>query len=66
MKLRIEDMSCEGCARSVTRTIQRLDPEAEVAVDREGGTAEVRTAADGEALVRALAAAGYPSAILAA
>ena len=53
MKLRIDDMSCEGCARSVTRTIQRLDPEAEVA-------------ADGEALVRALAAAGYPSAILAA
>ncbi len=66
MKLRINDMSCEGCARFVTRTIQRLDPGAQVAVDREGGTAEVRTAADGEALVRALAAAGYPSAILAA
>jgi copper chaperone len=65
MKLRIDDMSCEGCARSVTRAIQRLDPSAEVAVDRPGGTAEVTTAADGEALLAALAQAGYPSQILA-
>ncbi|WP_062115330.1 heavy-metal-associated domain-containing protein [Aureimonas sp. AU40] len=64
MKLSIEDMSCEGCARSVTRAIQRLDPAAEVVVDRLGGTAEVTTAANGEALLAALAQAGYPSQIL--
>lgn len=66
MKLRIDDMTCDGCARAVTRTIQRLDPEAEVAVDRTGGTADVTTKAEGEALVSALTKAGYPAEVLAA
>lgn len=64
MKLRINDMTCEGCARAVTRTIQRLDPGAQVQVDRPGGTADVTTQAEGEALVSALAKAGYPAQIL--
>ena len=66
MRLRIDDMTCDGCARAVTRTIQRLDPEAQVAVDRPGGTADVTTKAAGEALVNALTKAGYPAEVLAA
>ncbi|WP_081630873.1 heavy-metal-associated domain-containing protein [Aureimonas ureilytica] len=66
MRLRIDDMTCDGCARAVTRTIQRLDPEAQVAVDRPGGTADVTTKAEGEALVSALTKAGYPAEVLAA
>ncbi|WP_427025015.1 heavy-metal-associated domain-containing protein [Aureimonas ureilytica] len=66
MRLRIDDMTCDGCARAVTRTIQRLDPEAQVAVDRPGGTADVTTKAESEALVNALTKAGYPAEVLAA
>ncbi len=33
MQFRIENMTCGGCARSVTKTIQKVDPAAEVEVD---------------------------------
>ncbi len=33
MKLFIENMTCGGCARGVTATIQDIDPNAKVDVD---------------------------------
>ncbi len=33
MKLLIENMTCGGCARGVTATIQDVDPNAKVDVD---------------------------------
>ena len=33
MKLRIDAMTCGGCARSVTATIKDLDPNATVQID---------------------------------
>ncbi len=60
MQFRIENMTCGGCARSVTRTIQKLDPAAEVRIDVEARQVAVRSTASPEALASALDAAGFP------
>ncbi|HEX2727451.1 MAG TPA: heavy-metal-associated domain-containing protein, partial [Beijerinckiaceae bacterium] len=31
--MKVDGMTCEGCADTVRRTIRRLDPQAEVTVD---------------------------------
>ncbi len=62
MRLRIENMTCGGCARSVTRTIQKVDPAAEVHIDVEARSVEVNSKAPPEALAAALDAAGFPAA----
>lgn len=61
MKFRIENMTCGGCARSVTRTIQKLDPGAEVAIDVEGRLVEVRSAKGAGEVAQALDAVGFPA-----
>jgi len=61
MKFRIETMTCGGCARSVTRTIQKLDPGAEVAIDVEGRLVEVRSARAPGEVAEALGAVGFPA-----
>jgi copper chaperone len=62
MKFRIDNMTCGGCARSVTRTIQKLDPDAQVEIDVESRRVVVRSQASPEALTSALDAAGFPAA----
>ncbi len=62
MKLRIENMTCGGCARGVTKAIQKVDPAAEVRIDVDARSVEVRTEASPEALAAALDAAGFPAA----
>jgi copper chaperone CopZ len=61
MRFRIENMTCGGCARSVIRTIQKVDPAAEVRIDVEARSVEVNTKASPEALTSALDAAGFPA-----
>ena len=62
MEFRIDNMTCGGCARSVTRTIQKVDPAAEVAIDVEARRVEVRSSAPSEVFATALDAAGFPAA----
>ena len=59
MQFRIEDMTCEGCVRSVTRAIQSLDPTAQVQVDLASRRVEVTSTAAGEQISAALQAAGF-------
>ncbi|WP_375408771.1 heavy-metal-associated domain-containing protein [uncultured Methylobacterium sp.] len=59
--LRVEGMTCDGCAAAVARAIRRLDPEADVAVDRDHAYVAVTTRAHGDSLVDALTQAGYPA-----
>lgn len=61
MKFRIENMTCGGCARSVTRAIQKLDPGAEVQIDVEGRLVEVRSGKAPGDFAEALAAVGFPA-----
>ncbi|GJE62592.1 heavy-metal-associated domain-containing protein [Methylobacterium trifolii] len=57
--MRVEGMICDGCAAAVTRAIQRIDPQAEVAVDRPGARVAIRTGAQSLVIADALTRAGY-------
>ena len=61
MRFKIENMTCGGCARSVTRAIQKVDPGAEVAIDVEARLVEVRSAKAAGEVARALDAVGFPA-----
>ncbi len=43
LTMKVEGMTCGGCAAAVTKAIRRLDPEAEVSVDLERGQVAVVT-----------------------
>lgn len=59
MQFHIENMTCGGCARSVTKAIQSVDPTAEVKADPSSHTVDVVTQAPRERLVVALTEVGY-------
>ncbi|WP_087139017.1 heavy-metal-associated domain-containing protein [Brevundimonas diminuta] len=62
MELRIESMTCGGCARSVTRAIQSVDPNARIETDPGSRTVKVETTATSAAVLKVLEEAGYPAA----
>ncbi|MDP1576736.1 MAG: heavy-metal-associated domain-containing protein [Cypionkella sp.] len=59
MQFHIENMTCGGCARSVTKAIQSVDPAAEVKADPSTHTVEVTSSAPRDQLVNALTEVGY-------
>ena len=61
MQFRIEDMTCGGCARSVTAAIRAVDPAAVVETDPPARRVTVQTAATQAAIVAVLAEAGFPA-----
>ncbi|MCR9195275.1 MAG: heavy-metal-associated domain-containing protein [Hyphomonas sp.] len=61
MRFHIENMACGGCARSVTKAIQSVDPAAKVATSQETRTIEVASNAPVGELISVLKEAGYPA-----
>lgn len=59
MQFQIENMTCGGCVRGVTRAIQSVDPKAEVAADLATHKVEVTSSAPRDKLVSVLADAGF-------
>ncbi|MER2264415.1 heavy-metal-associated domain-containing protein [Methylobacterium oxalidis] len=59
LMMQVEGMTCDGCVQAVRRTIQRLDPGAEVEVDLAHGRVAVRTSAQSLDVAEALTKAGY-------
>ena len=57
--MQVDGMTCSGCANAVTRTIQRLDPGAEVDVDLAHGRVRVVTCAQALEVSQAITKAGY-------
>lgn len=57
--MQVEGMTCDGCAAAVRRAIQRLDPDARVAVDLDHGRVAVTTTAQAPSVAEALTGAGY-------
>ena len=57
--LKVEGMSCDGCAASVRRAVGRVAPAASVTVDLGSGLVSVAGAERREAIAAAIAAAGY-------
>ena len=60
MQFHIENMTCGGCARSVTKAIQLLDAEAKVTADPPSRVVEVESSATREQIETALREAGFP------
>jgi copper chaperone len=56
---RVSGMSCEGCARAVTRAINRRAPAASVLVDVAAGRVTVSGDAASAAIIDAVTEAGF-------
>ncbi len=61
MQLRVESMTCDGCARGVTKAIQLVDPAAYVAADPDMRLVVVTTRKDEADVLGALENAGFPA-----
>ncbi len=55
----VQGMTCGHCERAVTQAVQRVDPAAEVKIDRTAGKVEVRSSQPREAIAHAIAEEGY-------
>lgn len=59
-ELQVEGMSCGGCVKSVTKSVQLIDTNAKVDVDLASKKVRVQTTASLEAVTSAIDDAGYP------
>ncbi len=64
MRLKVENMSCQHCINTVTRTLRALDPEAVVEVDLGKGEVKAQGKFSAEAAAAALKDADYPGVVL--
>ncbi len=62
MEFKIDNMTCGGCARSVAKTLQSVDPSAKVEADTSTRRVKIETSGSSAALLKALEEAGYPAA----
>ena len=60
MEFHVENMTCGGCARGITRAIQALDANAKVIADPPSRKVTVETTATQEQVAEALTEAGFP------
>ncbi|MCV2216914.1 heavy-metal-associated domain-containing protein [Thauera sp. Sel9] len=60
MRFHIENMTCGGCARGVTKAIQSVDADAKVTADPPKRLVEVESSATREQIEAALQEAGFP------
>ncbi|QIZ27594.1 heavy-metal-associated domain-containing protein [Pseudomonas aeruginosa] len=58
--LHIPNMTCGGCAKTVTQVLQSVDPLARVETDPPRREARIESALDKSAFLPALREAGYP------
>jgi copper chaperone len=59
--LKVEKMSCGGCAARVTRAVQVVDPQAKVEVRLKDRLVQVESAETPDAIAGAITSAGYPA-----
>jgi copper chaperone len=56
----IPNMTCGGCARSVTKALLSIDPQARIETDPPAREARMDSALDKSAFLAVLSDAGYP------
>ena len=61
LELTLPAMTCGHCVKTVTNTVQRLDPQAKVSTDLATHQVRVDTSAARDAVLKALADEGYPA-----
>ncbi len=59
LKMTVPDISCDGCAESITESIHTMEPDAKVEVDVKAKTVTVESAASEETIKQAITSAGY-------
>jgi copper chaperone len=59
--LKVEKMSCGGCAARVTRTVHALDPQAKVEVSLKDGLVQIDSTEPATSVAAAIGAAGFPA-----
>jgi copper chaperone len=59
LKMKVPNISCDGCAESITESIHTMEPDAKVDVDVKAKTVTVESAASEETIKQAITAAGY-------
>jgi copper chaperone len=59
IQFNIPQMSCGHCVKAVTEAVQEVDPRAKVEVELATKNVKVESTADRQAIVDALAEAGY-------
>lgn len=62
IELQLPDMTCGHCVKTVTTTVQKLDPAAKVECDLAEHQVRIDTTLPRERVVQALAIEGYPAA----
>ncbi len=60
MQFQIDNMACGGCAKSVTKAIHSVDPQAKVDIDLIMKRVNVESGADESAVEAVLEDVGYP------
>ncbi|MDR5809347.1 heavy-metal-associated domain-containing protein [Caballeronia sp. LZ019] len=58
-EFRVQGMSCQHCVAAVTRSIQEIDPKAQVRVDLDNGKVAIDSTQPEQALKDAIDDAGY-------
>ena len=61
IELKLPDMTCGHCVKTVTSTVQQLDGAARVQIDLPSQTVRIVTTQSPEAIRAALAEQGYPA-----
>jgi copper chaperone len=59
MKLAVSGMTCQGCAKAVTNSVQRAAPGSAVVVDLAGGSVEITGAVEERVARQAIERAGF-------
>lgn len=62
LRFQVPAMTCGGCAKSVTKALLSVDPDARIETDPTTGEVRLDSAADEQALLAVLDEAGYPGA----
>jgi copper chaperone len=57
--LNVQGMTCEHCVKTITEALQARDPAADVKVKLAGGEVRVSSSLTSDALIVAIAEAGY-------
>lgn len=65
IQVQVEKMNCGGCAKSVTKAIHRLDPDARVEIHLASGAVAITTGTDivADRFADAIRVAGYAVAV---
>jgi copper chaperone len=59
VKLKVPDMSCDHCVRTIEKAVKGVDPKAAIKADLAASLVTVETSAESGAISEALRAAGY-------